>query len=336
MESLIRSSSLAGFEGLVRRYGVNPNTLLEHAGILPAQLRDPDSFVVYSHYLQLLELAAAACDEPCFGLKLGSQQSMSTVGLIGAYMSRQPTILDALNVAQKYIYLHAEGIVLNLALYGQNSCEVRFVRLSDEKQEFVQKAQLAVCLVNKVMKELVGPKWRADKVCLRQSPVSEHTALFTKVLGCEVEFNADTDAIYFSSAFLTYKPKLNDAILDTLIADQLEMQRINKLPDEMLHIESAMKMLLATGDCSKENTALSMGVHPKKLQRILTMHETTYRQLLDDVRKSEAVRLLQHGNVSMTDLALRLGYAELSIFSRRFKAWFGVSPTQWQTQHGVS
>ena len=330
MESLIRSSSLAGFENLVRQYGVNPITLLEKAGILPAQLRDPDSFVVYAHYLELLELAAKACDEPCFGLKLGASQSMSTVGLIGAYMSRQPTILDALNVAQKYIYLHAEGIVLNLALLGQTSCEVRFVRLSDEKHEFEQKSQLAVCLVNKILKELVGPKWRADKVCLRQFVAMKQRPLFNKVLNCEVEFNSDVDAIYFSSAFLSYKPQLNDAILDTLIADQLELQRLNKLPDEMLQIESAMKMLLATGECNKENTAKSVGLHPKKLQRILTEHNTSYRQLLDEVRKSEAMRLLQQKHINMTDLALRLGYAELSIFSRRFKLWFGMSPTEWQ------
>jgi AraC-like DNA-binding protein len=42
------------------------------------------------------------------------------------------------------------------------------------------------------------------------------------------------------------------------------------------------------------------------------------------------MRLLQQKHINMTDLALRLGYAELSIFSRRFKLWFGVSPTEWQ------
>ncbi len=98
----------------------------------------------------------------------------------------------------------------------------------------------------------------------------------------------------------------------------------------MLQIEGAMKILLATGECNKENTAKSVGLHPKKLQRILTEHNTSYRQLLDEVRKSEAMRLLQQKHINMTDLALRLGYAELSIFSRRFKLWFGVSPTEWQ------
>ena len=42
----------------------------------------------------------------------------------------------------------------------------------------------------------------------------------------------------------------------------------------------------------------------------------------------EALRMLDAGNVNLTDIALQLGYAELSIFSRNFKSWFGVPPTE--------
>ncbi len=330
MDNFIRASSLVGFEDLVRSYQVNPNFLLKQAGILPAQLRDTDGFILYESYLKVLELAAMACNEPCFGLKLGNQQNMSTVGLIGAYMCRQNTILDALNVAKKYIYLHAEGIVMDLTLFEHQTCEVKFVRLAQEGLVIPQKAQLAVSLVNRVIKELVGSKWRVNKVCLRQKPPVSGKQLFSHVFGCEVEFNADEDAIYFPSVFLTYKPQLNESLIDELITQQLKMQAEKKLPDEMILIESAVKMLLATGECNKENTALSLGVHPKKLQRVLKQHNTSYRDLLDAIRKQEAMRILQEHSVSMTDLALRLGYAELSIFSRRFKKWFGVSPSQWQ------
>lgn len=74
-----------------------------------------------------------------------------------------------------------------------------------------------------------------------------------------------------------------------------------------------------------------MGMHPKKLQRLLKMQGTTYRDLLENVRKKEALRMINAGNVSLTDLALQLGYAELSgIFSRNFKHWFGTSPSEWR------
>lgn len=331
MDCFIRSASLAGFEALVRSYDVNPNLILKQAGLLPSQLRDPDAFIHYEHYLQVLELAASACEEPCFGFKLANLQNIGTVGLIGAYMSRQATILDALNVAQKYLYLHAEGIVLSLQEFQHKSCELRFIRLGEGSQPIPQKAQLAVCLIFKIMKELVGSKWRVQKICLRQSIPNHSKNLFFQTFGCDVDFNADVDAIYFPSAFLTFKPHLNEALIDKLIANQFERQTAKKLPDEMILIESAIKMLLATGECNKENTALCIGIHPKKLQRTLAEHQTSYRDLLEDIRKKEALRMLEGGYINLTDLALRLGYAELSIFSRRFKQWFGVAPTKWQS-----
>ena len=85
-------------------------------------------------------------------------------------------------------------------------------------------------------------------------------------------------------------------------------------------------MLMATGDCSIENIALCMGMHPKSFSAF-KMQGTTYRDILENVRK-EALRMLDAGNVNLTDIALQLGYAELSIFSRNFKSWFGVPPTE--------
>ncbi len=66
----------------------------------------------------------------------------------------------------------------------------------------------------------------------------------------------------------------------------------------------------------------------KKLQRALKIQGTTYRDILENVRKKEALRMLDAGNVNLTDIALQLGYAELSIFSRNFKSWFGIPPTE--------
>lgn len=49
MASYIRSASLGGFEDLVRSYGINPIDVMKEVGILPALLRDPDSFINYEH-----------------------------------------------------------------------------------------------------------------------------------------------------------------------------------------------------------------------------------------------------------------------------------------------
>ncbi|WP_240366326.1 helix-turn-helix domain-containing protein [Psychrobacter sp. KH172YL61] len=47
------------------------------------------------------------------------------------------------------------------------------------------------------------------------------------------------------------------------------------------------------------------------------------------------MRIINTGDVSLTDVAFQLGYAELSVFSRQFKSWFGITPTEWKDSSKV-
>ena len=40
--------------------------------------------------------------------------------------------------------------------------------------------------------------------------------------------------------------------------------------------------------------------------------------------------------MSLTNLALNLGYADFSAFSRAFNVWFGVSPTEFKTMKVIN
>lgn len=334
MASYIRAANLGGFEELVRSYGLNPIEILKDVGILPSLLRDPDAFIHYEHYLTLLEIAALRCQDDCFGVKLGALQNISTIGLIGVYMSRQTTILEALTVAQKYIYLHADGVAFQVTAVNAQLCKLTFVRLSEYNMNVPQKSQLAISLVANILKDLIGPVWHAEKIQLKQHAPKNNAEIFNQLFACEIEFDADEDSLYFPASFLTHRPYLfNEAFVNQLIVQQLETQTSTKTFDNTSLIESSVRMLLATGDCSIENIALCMGMHPKKLQRLLKTQGTTYRDLLENVRKKEALRMIDTSNLSLTDLALQLGYAELSIFSRNFKHWFGMSPSEWREKH---
>ena len=98
-------------------------------------------------------------------------------------------------------------------------------------------------------------------------------------------------------------------------------------------IQQTIKSLLATGECNKNNIALCVGSHPKKLQRLLAENNMSYREIMEQVRKKEAIKLLQQPQLSLTMIALKLGYSELAIFSRNFKTWFQQSPSQWRDKN---
>ena len=78
---------------------------------------------------------------------------------------------------------------------------------------------------------------------------------------------------------------------------------------------------------SSEQLAVTMGLSPSSLKRLLAQHQTSYSQLLDEVRNQLAVSLLTQQELSNKQLAERLGYSDEHNFRRAFKRWTGLIPS---------
>lgn len=68
------------------------------------------------------------------------------------------------------------------------------------------------------------------------------------------------------------------------------------------------------------------GVSERTLRRKLTKEDTNFRALLTAARRAHCEKLLSSGDVSLAEIAVRLGYSEQSAFNRAFKSWHGHSP----------
>lgn len=89
-----------------------------------------------------------------------------------------------------------------------------------------------------------------------------------------------------------------------------------------LHGRPADRMSLA-------EAATLVGLSPDHFSRIFTMHTgMPYRQYVIRVRLDRAYQLLEETTLGVGDVAAALGYDELFLFSRQFKARFGVPPSR--------
>jgi AraC-like DNA-binding protein len=72
--------------------------------------------------------------------------------------------------------------------------------------------------------------------------------------------------------------------------------------------------------------AAALHLSRRTLQRRLNLEGTSFRALLEEVREHLAVELLGAGALSVSDVAQRLGYVEMSSFSQAFRRWKGMGP----------
>lgn len=91
-------------------------------------------------------------------------------------------------------------------------------------------------------------------------------------------------------------------------------------------IALAMAGRLKSGDCSLNAVSADLGMTPNRIQKALEQEGTSFRKLLDSIRRSTAERYLVDTKLSVKEIGYLLGFSETSAFSRAAKKWFGTPP----------
>ncbi|MCB1675909.1 MAG: helix-turn-helix transcriptional regulator, partial [Halioglobus sp.] len=78
--------------------------------------------------------------------------------------------------------------------------------------------------------------------------------------------------------------------------------------------------------------AASLDIPFSTFRRQLAEAGASFRQLREACLKDVAQRLLRNGNMTVTETAIHLGFADTAAFRHAFVRWTGQSPRLWQ-QH---
>ncbi|MFN3579027.1 MAG: helix-turn-helix domain-containing protein [Pseudomonas sp.] len=87
---------------------------------------------------------------------------------------------------------------------------------------------------------------------------------------------------------------------------------------------------LGSGQLTEQQIAEPLKVSPRHLRRLLRQHNTSYEQLLDQARREEAMRLLADTRKSLTAISYEVGFLDPSSFTRAFRRWTGISPSDYR------
>ena len=119
-----------------------------------------------------------------------------------------------------------------------------------------------------------------------------------------------------------------DAITAKQMARECE-QELNRLSllDSLVARATRFVRTRADGEFpTLVEAAKACHVSERTLKRRLAAEGTSYRQLLEPLRKERALELLAHPERSIEQIAERCGYSDAANFHRAFRRWYGCGP----------
>lgn len=328
----IRAGILEHFRATVESLGGDADALLRQADVAPEVMTIPGIYLPYANYMQLMDLAARATEAPHFGLAMMRCATAETLGTTGIIMTQADTVGAAWKSLVHFYGIHDTYGTVSLWQSGDRAV-MSYSIPGNDLPGARQVYDAAAGLATSIMKQFCGGGFRFLTYGLPYHE-PEDLACYADLGSDNLRFDSEAMEVYFDRKLLQRKlPRPREparSVLDNYFASR----ETGAAHPTSRRVEDMIRRLLPTGQCSLPLVAETLATTERTLQARLESEHNSFRTLLEKVRREIATYHLRRGDMQLTQLAMILGYSELSAFSRSFRRWYGVSPRGWATGGG--
>ena len=111
-----------------------------------------------------------------------------------------------------------------------------------------------------------------------------------------------------------------------------QLKRASKIDEALLRRVRCQFGWLDHHVPSLTEVAQSLAVSERTLRRYLRSMNTSYSAILQQVRQEISQQALIHSDLTVDEIAAKLGYSETTNFRHAFRRWVGCSPQVFRVQ----
>ncbi len=315
------------------------SVLLQGSGIEEALLAEPDAELEPAQELRVARnLSRLLGHPPGLGLELGLRYRLSNFGLWGYGLLSSPNAGAALEMALRFLPLTYAFSAISMRVV-QDTVEVHFTEpaLSRGLARLLVERDLVAAAM--LIQQVAGEGLQLRRVALKALPGRAGVAPpnMHDLLGAVPDFKAREYAIAFDRAWMDLPLPQADpataALCERMCQKLMDERRMDIGSTAMVrHQLAAMPPGVLP---SLQRIAGLLGTSERTLKRRLQEEGTSFRQLTGEAQASAATALVSDAQLSLTEVAERMGYADLSAFSQAFKRWHGASPDSFRRARGT-
>jgi AraC-like DNA-binding protein len=327
-EHTIPASFVGQLIEVVKHWDITAEHLLAGTGFTTETAEDPHARLSLAAYLPVVDRARTLTGEPGLGFCLGLQARVSAYGYLGFAAMSAATVRDALELAVRFspVVSTAFGLRLNVhggmaALIAEENADFGNVRDVVTISRLAGLWRIALALTGRDLRgtaELAFPEpsYHARFAHLmpptRYGQPSNQIVLSSRAL--------DVPLIMADPAALRLAREQCDRALDELSSGGRIIGRVRRLVWHEGGIRTLPEM------------ARALEMSPRTLKRKLAAQGTSVSTLVAEERRDRALVLLRSSELSIEDIAGRLGYWSVQNFTRAFRLWTGRTPAAYRRE----
>ncbi len=309
----------------VRRQGRDVESLLCRAGLAPDLLECRRGRVSVQHYARLVDVLRRTTRDELWGL-CSRRVPLGSFALATRLMVGHDTLGGALREGCHLYHLLLDDFVPRLVVTNGEAC-LRIIERHpvSARQAFAQRTLLFFAFG--LASWLVERRLPISRVHLR-GEVGADTTETSRLFQAPVSRGHHYTELVFDAEWLHLPVRqdersrrifLKDALCSLLVKYRNESCLAERIRAYLRrHLEEALPTL--------DEVADEFDLSPQTLRRRLKDAGTGFQCLKDEVRRVAAVDYLARADLSLMEVASRVGFSEPSTFHRAFKKWTGLAP----------
>lgn len=312
--------------------------VLQEDGHLPEAARvwfsalDPEARVHVAAINSMLEGALQLSNDPLLGLKASARMSLGDVGVVDFVITSAETVRASLLAAGRFLRLVNDSLEFLLEVEDDRAV----VRLESTIMVSPVAEDFALCGMIRSHSTSWPEGMLADLDVWFRHAAPADVAPYIEALGpVRLHFGSARTGFGFAHAFLDAPLGRSDRRLHALLLRYAESS-LASLPQPESVTEKVRQLIvdrLASGDFGLEEAARQLGMSSRTLGRRLSDEGTTFKAIVDSLRRTVALKHVAGDELALAEVALQAGFTETPSFYRAFRRWTNMTPSQYRRTH---